>query len=122
MALPSRSRGATALIAGRLVLSLAYTGKGGFFATDGLAALTKRRLDLLLIRCRSFEDCVAPMSSTGMLTPPLVRVLGFGFPALEAEAGAVAFFGTVRRRLFLLSLFILSARPCSAAPNDTKMV
>jgi len=51
-----------------------------------------------------------------MLAPSLSRILGFGFPALEAEAGAVAFFGTVPRGLFLLSLFILLARPCSAAP------
>jgi hypothetical protein len=107
--------------AGRLVLSFEYTRKGGFFATVGLAGLATHPLDLLLIRCWPFEGCLAPVSRAAV-PPPLGRTLGFGFPALEAEAGAVALFGTVRRRLFLLSLFILLAARALPRPNDTKMV
>ena len=106
----------------RLLLSFAYTRKGSFFATVGLAGLATRPLDLLLIRCRPLEGRLAPVSRTAMLAPSLSRILGFGFPALEAEAGAVAFFGTVPRGLFLLSLFILLARCALPRFNDTKML
>src|SRR5476651_153323 len=82
-------------------------------APVGLAGLATRPLDLLLTRCRLFDGCSDPVLRTAAPAPSPRRGFGFCFPVVEAEAGGVPLFGAVRRRLVLLSLFIMPTRPCS---------